>query len=91
LARCKEVEPLLMLFQLGTAALGLSIISSTKVFHCEHEGHLPNHLGASKPQLWQKYADFVLDIFLISEVECSISDYIIVRKVTNNTNKISLK
>jgi len=36
------------------------MISSTKVFHCWHEGHLPSHLADSKPQLWQKYA--ILDL-----------------------------
>src|ERR1700759_4306369 len=43
-------------FQLGTAVLAFSMISSANVFHCWHEGHFPNHLGDSKPQLWQKYA-----------------------------------
>jgi len=57
LARWVLVE---LAFQLGTEALPFSMISSTKVFHCWHEGHLPSHLADSKPQLWQKYA--ILDL-----------------------------
>jgi hypothetical protein len=41
---------------------GFSNTSSTKVFHCWHDGHLPSHLALSKPQLWQKYAILVLAI-----------------------------
>jgi len=51
-------------FQSGTELFGFSMISSTKVFHAPHDGHLPNHLGASKPQLWQKYAILDLAIYL---------------------------
>src|SRR5512133_934264 len=34
-------------------ALVLMIASSEKVFHCPHDGHLPIHLGDSKPQFRQ--------------------------------------
>jgi hypothetical protein len=40
--------------------------SSIKVFHCSHEGHLPNHLRDSYPQFEQKNAvltdDFIKKI-----------------------------
>jgi hypothetical protein len=36
--------------------------SSAKVFHWLQPGHLPIHLGLSKPQERQKNADFVLAI-----------------------------
>src|ERR1700744_6621727 len=44
LALCVDVE---LLFQLGTEVLAFSMISSAKVFHCAHEGHLPSLLGDS--------------------------------------------
>jgi len=42
--RCKVVEAG---FQLGTEVLAFSIISSAKVFHCWHDGHLPSHFADS--------------------------------------------
>ena len=39
-----------------------AITSSVKEFHSPHEGHLPNHLGASKPQLRQKKAFLIFAI-----------------------------
>jgi hypothetical protein len=40
--------------------LSFVMTSSTKVFHCSHEGHLPNHFVLSYPQLLQKKAVLVL-------------------------------
>ena len=40
--------------------LSFVITSSTKVFHCSHDGHLPVHFALSYPQLLQKKAVFVL-------------------------------
>jgi hypothetical protein len=51
-ALCVDVE--LVAFQSGMEPLAFSVISSTKVFHSPHDGHLPSHFGVSKPQLWQK-------------------------------------
>src|ERR1700744_4537620 len=61
LERCSEVDGA---FQSGMELLAFSMISSANVFHCWHDGHLPSHLGDSKPQLWQKYAILVLAILL---------------------------
>jgi hypothetical protein len=43
------------------------MISSTKVFHSLHEGHLPTHFVLSWPQLLQKKAVFVLLIIFLFE------------------------
>src|ERR1700744_736742 len=67
--RWVEVE--LVAFQSGIEALGFSMISSTKVFHCWQLGHLPSHLGDSKPQLWQKYAILVLAMFDVQVCKCA--------------------
>ena len=56
-ARCKL---LVAGFHSGTAVFAFSTTSSTKVFHCSHDGHLPNHFALSCPQLLQKNAVFVL-------------------------------
>ncbi|MDB5144861.1 MAG: hypothetical protein JWQ66_3574, partial [Mucilaginibacter sp.] len=69
LERWVEVE---LAFQLGMDILVFSIISSTRVFHCPQEGHLPSHFGDSKPQLWQKYATFVLaNVFDVQICGCA--------------------
>jgi hypothetical protein len=43
------------------AFCSLCSTSSVKVFHWAQEGHLPNHLALSWPQLPQKKDVFILD------------------------------
>lgn len=56
----------------GRALFVLDTISSTKVFQEEHDGHFPNHLGASNPHSWQKKALFCFDIIIKSKLKLSI-------------------
>ena len=54
------VSPSLANTRTEDAAEGLCTTSSTNVFHSLHDGHLPTHLGDSKPQLLQKNAFLIL-------------------------------
>ena len=58
--QAEQAEPMLAATAADNDEGALATTSSAKVFHSPHEGHLPSHLGASKPQLRQKYAFLTL-------------------------------
>ncbi len=61
----------------GRVAGSLRTISSTKVFHCPHEGHLPCHLGDSCPQLLHTYTvfSFAISLYFCAKVTINIGRF----------------
>src|SRR5438067_849514 len=45
--------------------LPAACFSSTRVFHCPHSEHLPDHLGEEKPQHWQRKIVLSLISFMV--------------------------
>src|SRR5580698_6157599 len=58
--RLSRFSPLNFFHSDSKTLFSLVITSSTNVFHCSHEGHLPSHFALSYPQLLQKNAVLIL-------------------------------
>src|SRR5579863_5352306 len=60
IVRISFFSVLKFLHSASASLLSLVMTSSTSVFHCSQEGHLPDHFALSYPQLLQKKAVLIL-------------------------------